>query len=142
MPDPEVMAEILVYAAVAGDRAACERYRVSARTLRRWRARLAHDPVLATYVRQKKEVAASLRPRLEEVLLRLVEDLKGPILRMLEMDPSPQAIHAAFGGVKILGDLFVSLRFLEDRNAPTPAPDPQQGEVWDFLYRATAPRKN
>lgn len=109
-------ASILVVAAYHGDQAAAAQFRVSVRTVQRYRAELARRKQLAEFVALKKteydrqwqtEMAGTKR----DLLRYIARSARGMT------EATPEMIHAVAGALKILAEIEAGGRYLEARLA-------------------------
>jgi hypothetical protein len=111
-PDLDLKAEILAESILLGDDTTCQRYKISPRTLYRYRAELPKNMFLAEKVSQKK---ASL----EQAWAATIPAAARAAIEFLaraacQADPrDPEAIHAVAGALKILAETHVTLRGLD-----------------------------
>lgn len=96
--DRELAVRILTAAATIGDDEAAKRFRVSTRTVQRYRQKLADDEQLAKVVEAEKE---ALRPVLRELLTNALHEVVGVGVNLAKS--SDNLYHVA-GFAKILSD--------------------------------------
>ncbi len=108
-------AAIVLHAMVKGDESALDKFEVSGRTLRRYRQQIESDPKLA-------EAVQRLKDKLEE---DWAQSLPGAIRACLsflaeapeQLVPSPEAVHAVAGAMKLLTEVADRRRILDARLA-------------------------
>lgn len=111
----ERWATLLVEAVTLGDKAACERAGVSAKTLQRARAAVLNDAELSRVVREKKTLSdAQWADELPGAIRQTIAWIQraadpGAVL------PDADTIHAMAGALKILTDVGTAHRVLEVR---------------------------
>jgi hypothetical protein len=112
----EKIAKIIVEATVAGDKATCQKYGISSRTLQRWRKGIEpeDDTTLAASVGAKKAILEA----------QWAEEIPGALKSSIEFlrkageqaDPkSPDAIHSVAGALKLLSEVAMSWKLLDAR---------------------------
>ncbi|GEM83626.1 hypothetical protein [Meiothermus hypogaeus] len=102
--NPERAAAILAEAVTAGDLETCRKYGISPRTLRNYRARLAHDPHLAAFFRSKRQALEG--DWVTEVRRSILEGLRFLRLTTQRADPSdPRAVTAIAEALKVMFEL-------------------------------------
>jgi len=122
-------AQVLVDATLTDDQAAAEKWGVTDRTVRDYRARLATDLELATVYRDLLNKAANAlsraRRRFLEKALEKLEDL-------VEAASKPEHITAVAGAVKVVGELELAADVLNGADhrpeGPLPAAAPAAAE--------------
>ena len=114
--DRERAIQILVDAAAVGDETACAHWKVSGKTLQRYRKRLADDPELSRAVRMKsQELDREWRTARRRFLRRAI----GKLEALVEQATVGQ-MRDVTGAIKILGELEITAGMVADE------PDPAQ----------------
>lgn len=123
----ELAATVLVETLFTTDEKACEKYDVSVRTLRRWRAMLPTDPVLASFVRTKK---AALDAQWADVLPAAMREAAQTIAEIsvaIRTDPlmrkNPFALEKLAGALKLCADVYYTGKVIDARIAPKNRPE-------------------
>ena len=111
--DREKAVLVLVDAIDCGDQTAMDRWKVSARTLYRYRSRLHADPVLAAAVKHKRDAMDGEWRSARRTFLRSAIAK----LQALIENASEERIRDIAGAIKIVGDLEVVSGALGE-NAP------------------------
>lgn len=116
----ERAARILVDAIAFGDRTACQRWKISEKTLVRYRARLKTDPELSELVRAKGEKAdrdwAQARLQSLQKALTKADEL-------VEKASKPEHLGAVTEHIRVVGELDIAARVLHGGDGSD-----QQGE--------------
>jgi hypothetical protein len=110
----ERAATVIAEAAFFGDQRAIERHDVSLRSLQRWRDRLDNDAKLAQFVALKKralekEWAADLAPSISAS----IDFIKRAAQAGNVTDPN--MVHSITGGLKIMTDVAMATKILDER---------------------------
>lgn len=123
MSDAERIAEILVDAYVLGDGSAARKWRVSTRTIRRYRAAAKTDEALSALVQEKRDGATEELAALRVVFLREAIN----VLRT-KIKKRSATVHEVAGAVKIVGELHQVAEVLDERDdEPDPGADEAPG---------------
>jgi len=112
----EQAARALAESAVFGDDVATKRHDVSLRTLQRWRERLGSDAKLAECVAEKRQ---ALNEQWAEDLVPAIRASIDFIKRAAQEAPTndPDMVHSIVGGFKILTDVAIAQKILDERLA-------------------------
>jgi hypothetical protein len=119
----ERMAEILVDAYITrDDRKTAERYAITDRTLRNWRAALDTNPALSALFREKKAKASEGWANEVPGALRAAV---GFLRNAAEQgDPTdPDMVHSIAGAMKLLSEVSATWKLLDARMARSVGPD-------------------
>jgi hypothetical protein len=122
-------ARALAEAAVFGDATATERHGISLRTLQRWREQLGNDDKLAQCVAEKRR---SLDEQWAEDLVPAIRASIDFIKRAAQEATlaDPNMVHSIVGGFKILTDVAIAQKILDERLARQRGPvDAVRGPV-------------
>ncbi len=118
--DYQRAAAILAEAAFSDDRSVCQKYGITDRTLRRYRARMMNDPRLSAIVREKQA-------RLTEKWADELGPAIGAAVRFLKRaaelgDPTnPNSVRGVAEALKVLAELDLTRQVLQSRG----------GNSWD-----------
>ena len=131
----EFAATILIEAAYTNDRATCEKYDISERTLRRYRQAIAKDEVLAAFVRTKKIAIDNLWA--EELRFTLNKGIRvlSECFESVSADPqfkkNPVVIQSIADAIRQCADVELTGKLIDARTAPPDRPQdsiPGQGD--------------
>lgn len=113
--DRENAARIIAEAMVLGDKGASEKHGVSTRTIKRWRAALKNDPVLAQHISDKKAIVeADWAAKLPGALGICVEWIA---TNVPHLGRTPESLHAIAGAMKLLAETGLQKQLLDARLA-------------------------
>jgi hypothetical protein len=131
--DPEFAATVLLEALFTSDRKACEKYNITDRTLRNYRARLNSDADFSALFQKKKalldrawadDLTATARKAAR--FIGSVAESDDPGLRR-----NPVMVHAMAGALKICVDAYLTNRVIDARLANEDRPaDSLPGQVF------------
>lgn len=108
----DMMARILVEAAYCGDDATCQKYGLSDRTLRRWRASLPDSPALSELVRiKKREYDKRWADEAPETIKAGMDFIKRAAQE--GNSKNPDMVHAVAGGIKIVSEIMAVREYLD-----------------------------
>jgi len=132
-------ARILVDAISLGDKTACRQWKITERTLVRYRARLDTDPKLVELVREKGKVAdahwSKARLRFLRKAIAKLEDLVD--------QAKPDQISDVAEAIRVVGDLDIAATVLNgcdgaDREGPQPPADAAHAGAGEDRTKSTA----
>lgn len=135
MIDREFAAQVLIEAVYTTDERACQKYGISERTLRRYRAAMAKDSELSAFVRIKKQAldkawADELRIALHKGIRTLSDCMEA-----ISADPAyrknPMIVSAIAGAIKLCADIELTGRIIDARLSDRDRPEaelPGQGD--------------
>jgi len=107
-----MMARILVEAAYNGDDAACQKYGISDRTLRRWKAELPEYPQLSELVRIKK--AEMDRNWADDAPMAVKACMEFIVKAAQEGNhKNSDMVHAVAGAMKIVSEVMAVREYLD-----------------------------
>ncbi len=118
--DQDRAALILADAMALGDKSAARKWEISERTLRRYRARVADEPALASLVRLRK---ADVEQDLATMRVSFLRDA----LTEMKSKLKDATLYEVSGAVKIVGELHQVAMAVDDNERPD-SPDPQASE--------------
>lgn len=115
--DRERAARILAEAALVGDQKAADNHGICAKTLRRWRERMATDEQMsANVLKNKRRLEADWADKLPAAIRGAIAFLERA---SQESDPSdPESVHSVTGALKILTDVAIAKQIVDARLAP------------------------
>lgn len=114
--DRERAAVVLADALIATDKVASRRWGVSERSVKRWRARMVEDEMLAHLVSQKAaEARSKIGDRLDEAILGTVAYLAASVAELPVGDTG--AMHIAAGVLKMLTEAKIGVAVVGARTA-------------------------
>lgn len=123
--DSDKAARILLDAISMGDRAACDKWQISTRTLVRYRERMNGDNSLAQAVREKKALQdRAWASEIPSAISSCVEFLRAASQEVSKTDP--EAIHAVAGSLKILSEVLITREVIDARLAGQDRQDTQE----------------
>lgn len=116
--DQERVAWILLDALALGDGSAARKWKVSRRTVERYRSRMRSEPELAAIVEEKR---AGTEVELSALRVRF---LRKALTRLETKVDDPEAsLHEIAGAVKIVGELHQVSEALSDERPDSPDPE-------------------
>jgi hypothetical protein len=125
--DNELAATVLFEAMYTTDEKAANRYGVGVRSIQRWRARLATDPILAGVFASKKRLFDARWADELPIALRKAVALIGSQCDAISADTdiqkSPDVLHAVTGAAKTLADVLMTNKVVDARIAQETRPE-------------------
>lgn len=116
------------------DKAICERWDISAKTLHRYRARLLEDSELSHLVQLKK--AALREDWLTDAKSTLKQGMQQLWELMRDLESSPESVHACAGALKILMEGVTMQGFVDARSNSADGAKAQQSRKVDASARS------
>jgi hypothetical protein len=120
-------ARILVDAIAFGDKTACRTWRITERTVVRYRARLANDPELSALVREKGVKADRdwAKARLQSLRKALAKSDE-----LIAMASNPKALPAVTEHIRVIGELDIAAKVLDgSSDADHEGSEPQEAST-------------
>lgn len=142
MTQDDRKALIISYAAIHGDQAACKHFKISARSIQRYRREAEESDALSQSVAHKKDVVIA---KWTEGAPSAVADCVAFVARATrEGDPSdPNMVHAISGAIKILTDALANREVLdvwiEDVQQARATADPNRASGGKIVEAAPLP---
>lgn len=112
-PDPDFLTQVVLDAVFSSDQEVADKYRISPRTVRNYRKAVQEQPELAALFLHKK----SLREQAwaHEIPQAVKAGLEWLGKSIPTLEPSPENVYAVTGAVKILAEIDLSSKLIQDR---------------------------
>lgn len=135
--DLDLCAQVLVTAMLKGDEAAAKQFKLSTKTVSRYRAAMRESPELSRLVREKKTtVEAEWQSELRDSIREGILFLKRAAMTADAADPD--AIHAIAGAIKIMSETDMTSKVIDARLAAQDRSSREEyGEVAPALTEET-----
>lgn len=112
-PDPDFLTQVVLDAVFSSDQEVADKYRISPRTVRNYRKAIQDQPELAALFLHKKALREQAWANEIPQAVRAGLEWLGKSIPSLS--PSAENVYAVTGAVKILAEIDLSSKLIQDR---------------------------